>query len=124
MPAAEMGRLPQELIDAIINQIAPQGEWAAVPDTYHAHESDQEALMACALTSRSFLPRSREHLFDAVVLDTKAPSKLEALVSESPHILTSYVKYVLCILDYDTSTRTADFTLASRILGLVPKFKN
>jgi hypothetical protein len=116
-----MGCLLQELIDTIIDQFAPQGE-AATPDRHYVREPQAAALRACALTSRSFLPRCLEHLFASVDCNTARSSKLEALVSESPQILTSYVKYATITLDSEIGESTdVDFTLASQILGLVPK---
>jgi hypothetical protein len=54
--AAAMEHLPQELIDAIIDQFAPHSEAATPdgPDRYYVSEPQAAALMACALTSRSF----------------------------------------------------------------------
>jgi hypothetical protein len=86
-----MVHLPQELDDAIIDQFAPRGE-AGKPDGYFVPESEGSALMACALVSRGFLSRSREHLFAGVQYFTNGSSRLEMLVSESPHILALYVK--------------------------------
>ncbi|KAJ7277674.1 hypothetical protein C8J57DRAFT_1713389 [Mycena rebaudengoi] len=190
-----MEHLPQELIDAIIDQFAPHSEAATPdgPDRYYVSEPQAAALMACALTSRSFYHGTgsfclRESITSAIIIilslpkttsslsfklslsrnlqgqasRTNPPSQeslnldrylwgrtagalkldiysilhsLQALpiyirvitpildvYLDSDFILTSYVKYVGITLDSaGKSTDTVDFTLASRILALVPK---
>jgi hypothetical protein len=120
--ASPMGRLPQELIDTIIDQFAPRGE-DALPDQYYVPESERAALRDCSLASRTFLPRCREHLFASLDCITDDSSRLEALISGPPLILTSYVKY-LTIGIYSDTAQLPDpvmFTLASQLLGLIPK---
>ncbi|KAJ7800348.1 hypothetical protein B0H14DRAFT_1692284 [Mycena olivaceomarginata] len=66
-----MAPLPQELLDAIIDQVR-----------------DKETLKACALVATSFLPPSQRNLFRKVRLGDRDTS---ATLAESPH-LVSYIR--------------------------------
>jgi hypothetical protein len=116
-----MVQLPQELIDAIIDQFAPRGD-DTLPNKYWVPEAEKAALSACSLASRIFLCRSRQHLFAGIEFYTDCSSQLEDLVSESPDILTSYLKYFSIVFNCESELEDGlDFTLASSILALAPK---
>lgn len=68
-------RIPPEIVDHIIDYI----------------HDDHRALDACALTSKTFLPRSRYHLFGAVSLDKRSNNHLLTRLYHAPH-LASYVR--------------------------------
>ncbi|KAJ7218900.1 hypothetical protein C8J57DRAFT_1732119 [Mycena rebaudengoi] len=111
-----MGQLPQEIIDAIIDQFATSDE-AKLRIGNEPREAD--ALKACALTARAFRSKSQRHLFASILCSTSHSDKLEVLVSGSPHLIASYVTYFIIVLRTDKSTRVVDFTVVSRILALL-----
>ncbi|KAJ7800350.1 hypothetical protein B0H14DRAFT_3490747 [Mycena olivaceomarginata] len=74
-----MARLPQELFDAIIDEI-----------------HDKETLKACALVGSSFLPPSQRKLFRKVRLGRRSRDR-EAALAESPH-LASYVRHLTIVM--------------------------
>ncbi|KAJ7290319.1 hypothetical protein C8J57DRAFT_340175 [Mycena rebaudengoi] len=83
-------QIPQELVDAIIDKVA-----IFEVDSVLDIPSSKRALRACALTARSFLPRSQLQLFAAISclrgsldLDT-----FDSLLAHSPHIGEHYVRY-------------------------------
>ncbi|KAF8893248.1 hypothetical protein CPB85DRAFT_1458923 [Mucidula mucida] len=54
--------LPQEIIDAIIDEVAGRGP----PDVYWGETASD--MYACCLTSQRFVPRARKHLFRKIIL--------------------------------------------------------
>ncbi|KAK0463472.1 uncharacterized protein EV420DRAFT_1638406 [Desarmillaria tabescens] len=65
-----MSDLPQELFDAIVDKL----------------QCDRKSLVACSLASRTFLPRTRFHLFHKIVLNETFSQKFHKLVVSSPNI--------------------------------------
>jgi hypothetical protein len=113
--------LPQEIVDAIIVYVAISPKALARSRGVHREPPvpDKNALKACALTSRSFLPRSQKHLFASVICVADAVPNFDRLLSRSPH-LGSYVEcfastplylsissheYCICCLTWTTSRR-------------------
>ncbi|KAJ7218904.1 hypothetical protein C8J57DRAFT_1537265 [Mycena rebaudengoi] len=112
---ADMGQLPQEIIDAIIDQFATSDEGQLRRGN---EPREAKALKACALTARAFRSRSQQHLFASISCFTSNSGKLGPLVSGSPH-LASYVTYFIVVLHADRSTGVVDFTVVSQTLALL-----
>ncbi|KAF8994257.1 hypothetical protein BDZ89DRAFT_1085275 [Hymenopellis radicata] len=89
MPLHEIS-IPQELVDDIIDHVARIASPWRIPD-----------LIACSLSSRSLRSRTLRYLF--CCLDTGTPRfqrigqwrRFAAIVSQSPHIATSYTSLIL-----------------------------
>ena len=100
------GPPPPELIDAVIDQL----------------REDVDALKACALTSSSWLPTSRYHLFNEVFLEDEASILRWTQTFSTPSDIPSYVEnlHVGCVslLD-DNSNLPLDFSTFTRLSGLI-----
>ncbi|KAJ7260279.1 hypothetical protein C8J57DRAFT_485608 [Mycena rebaudengoi] len=83
---------------------------------------DANALRACSLASRSFLRRSRMHLFSAFICEHFSEfAHFDRLLAESPHIGELYVRYfTLEIGNHITPLLTEDVVLP-RILSRLPR---
>ena len=96
---------PPELIDAVIDQL----------------RGDVDALKACALTSSSWLPTSRYHLFNGVFLGDEVSILRWVQAFSIPSDIPSYVEnlHVGCVslLD-DNSNLALDLSTFTRLKGL------
>ncbi|KAJ7088636.1 hypothetical protein C8R44DRAFT_892702 [Mycena epipterygia] len=72
---------PQEIIDMFIDNLAVGGEFS--------NDYSKPALAACALVCRSWVPRSRYHLFSHVVLDSDIAAFAPLLRSDKCTFLPS-----------------------------------
>lgn len=80
MPSPTMPpRLPQELIEAFIDEAA----------------SSKANLRACALTHPSWTRRSHQHLFRSITLDTAAKCALLRKIVEARHCIGAYVRRIV-----------------------------
>ncbi|KAJ7266691.1 hypothetical protein C8J57DRAFT_376655 [Mycena rebaudengoi] len=117
-------RIPQEIADAIIDSFARRDdEKISLISRRHWREPDDaNALRACSLASRSFLRRSRMHLFSAFICEHLSEfSHFDHLLAESPHIGELYVIYfTLEIGNHITPLLTEDVVLP-RILSRLPR---
>ncbi|KAJ7260286.1 hypothetical protein C8J57DRAFT_1233305 [Mycena rebaudengoi] len=87
-------RVPQEIDDAIIDNFGMSHDEKISPHGYGREPDDTDSLRACSLTSRSFLRRSRMHLFAAIFCQRLSDfSHFDRLLAESPHIGELYVRY-------------------------------
>lgn len=69
--------LPQEIVDAIINELKD-----------YKHD-----LKSCSLTCRSFVPQTRVHLFTSIELSSDSRcQKFMVMRSSSPYDLSSYIR--------------------------------
>ena len=99
------GSPPPELIDAVIDQL----------------RGDVDALKACALTSSSWLPASRYHLFDDVFLEDAASILRWAQTFSTSSDIPSYVEnlHVGCVSLLDDSSNLAlDLSTFTHLTGL------
>ncbi|KAJ7266705.1 hypothetical protein C8J57DRAFT_376751 [Mycena rebaudengoi] len=117
-------RVPQEIVDAIIDNFAMSHDDKISRNRYWREPGepvDADSLRACSLTSRSFLRRSRMHLFAAFFCQCLSDfSHFDSLLAESPHIGELYVRYFkMTIRDYVASLLTEDVVLP-RILSRLP----
>ena len=76
VPTPTQVAFPPELVDAIIDQIHLDVVYHDTDQYQAAQRSRKRALDACSLVSKSWLPRSRSHLFQSITL-------LRELVRES-----------------------------------------
>ncbi|KAJ7266666.1 hypothetical protein C8J57DRAFT_376480 [Mycena rebaudengoi] len=117
-------RIPQEIADAIIDSFARRDdEKISLISRRHWREPDDaNALRACSLASRSFLRRSRMHLFSAFICERLSEfTHFDRLLTESPHIGELYVRYfTLEIGNHITPLLTEDIVLP-RILSQLPR---
>ncbi|KAJ7678157.1 hypothetical protein DFH06DRAFT_1465919 [Mycena polygramma] len=67
--------MPQEIIDMVIDHLVESRGWLSA--------ADKRALAACALVCRSWVPRSRHHLFRRIVLDNRVTNFTPLLRSEN-----------------------------------------
>ncbi|KAJ7270493.1 hypothetical protein C8J57DRAFT_1716544 [Mycena rebaudengoi] len=114
-------RVPQEIVDEIIDHCAMSEEERTT--SVHWHLPGVASLKACALTCRSFLPRSQMHLFATITCDTDTPALFHfyRLLSGSPHIGPLYVRsFILVGVNEQSHDILADSILVSRILALLP----
>ncbi|KAJ7772869.1 hypothetical protein DFH07DRAFT_801763 [Mycena maculata] len=120
-PQINTARLPQELIDAIIDEFDESLKDESNPPTY----PDRKALRACALVSRAFVRPSQMKLFSTVnlraVTSYGAPpdetyTAFSKLLSSKPHI-GSYVRNL--VLSY----RSGRSNSVEYILSSLPKLK-
>jgi hypothetical protein len=117
-------RVPQEIVDAIIDSFAMSDDEkiSLISSRPGWREPDAaNSLRACSLTSRSFLLRSRMHLFSAIfcqyhwdVLD------LDRLLAESPHIGELYVRYFTLNISANIIPFLAEDIVLPRILSRLP----
>ncbi|KAJ7253598.1 hypothetical protein C8J57DRAFT_1519327 [Mycena rebaudengoi] len=81
-------RVPQEIADKIIDNVADTSRPLDFIRQF-AHwqsKSSSDALKACALAARSFLPSSRRHFFAAISCRSHPElTKFDRLLRESPH---------------------------------------
>ncbi|KAJ7231331.1 hypothetical protein C8J57DRAFT_181639 [Mycena rebaudengoi] len=122
--AATNMKLPQELIDAVIDNLsismAQKDRTGHGPRPRMAVPHELVAtLKACALSSRSFLARSQRELFTSVTCtsETNTVFRFHELLSRSPHI-GAYVKHFSLIGVGDDSLQ--DYIPAALILPLLP----
>ncbi|KAJ7266675.1 hypothetical protein C8J57DRAFT_1617852 [Mycena rebaudengoi] len=111
-------RVPQEIADAIIDNFAMSHDEKI---SLNREPDDADSLRACSLASRSFLRRSRMHLFAVFFCQRLSDfSHFDRLLVESPHIGELYVKYfTLAIGDRIAPLLTEDIVLP-RILSQLP----
>ncbi|KAJ7266838.1 hypothetical protein C8J57DRAFT_1718067 [Mycena rebaudengoi] len=111
-------RVPQEIVDAIIDNFAMPEEKIS-QYYYWRNHSDADSLRACSLTSRSFLHRSRMHLFAAIFCHSPAEfSHFDHLLAESSHIGELYVRYFA--LEITGGMALAEDVVLPRILSRLP----
>ncbi|KAJ7255919.1 hypothetical protein C8J57DRAFT_566937 [Mycena rebaudengoi] len=87
--------LPQEIVDEIVAYVAISLNAVARSRGLHRKPAvvDKNSLKACALTSRSFLPRSQKRLFASVICKAELDVfSFDRLLFCSPH-LGSYVEW-------------------------------
>ncbi|KDQ55260.1 hypothetical protein JAAARDRAFT_196108 [Jaapia argillacea MUCL 33604] len=94
--------LPQELIDIIIDNL----------------DDDLEALRACSLTCRDWLPFSRKHLFDTLALENLDFCQLPVFILSNP-LLAQNVRNLRL-----TSLHTHSHFHDVRLICLIPYLKN
>ncbi|KAJ7278375.1 hypothetical protein C8J57DRAFT_163482 [Mycena rebaudengoi] len=115
-------RVPQEIVDAIIDHLS------LIDSEDDEREARVGALRACALTCRSFRPRSQMHLLATIYCSRWGNSGridlFDRLLVESPHIGPLYVRHFSLVgvpgdfpEEVDVVT---DSILVSRILSLLP----
>lgn len=86
-------RFPQELVDAIIDAV-----WDASP----SRSDEVKNLSACSLVARSFVPRTRSHMFYNIVLTTaEGIQRYHAMCIASPIIPAAARRLGLCSNDTD-----------------------
>ncbi|KAJ7266650.1 hypothetical protein C8J57DRAFT_1510755 [Mycena rebaudengoi] len=117
-------RVPQEIADKIIDNFAMSHDDKISRNRYWREPGepvDADSLRACSLTSRSFLRRSRMHLFAAFFCQYLSDfSHFDRLLAESPHIGELYVRYFkMTIRDCVAPLLTEDVVLP-RILSRLP----
>ncbi|KAJ7266708.1 hypothetical protein C8J57DRAFT_376780 [Mycena rebaudengoi] len=120
-PTVPTLQVPQDIVDAIIDNFAmSHDEIISLPRYWHEPD-DADSLRACSFTSRSFLHRSRMHLFAAFSCIWFSDfSHFDRLLTESPHIGELYVKYfTLEIGDYKAPL--AEGVVLPRILSRLPR---
>ncbi|KAJ7253594.1 hypothetical protein C8J57DRAFT_1659820 [Mycena rebaudengoi] len=95
-------RVLQEIADKIIDNVADTTSRPLDFIRQFAHwqsKSSSDALKACALTARSFLPSSRRHFFAAISCCSHPKlTKFDRLLAESPQIGELYVRHLTLIL--------------------------
>ncbi|KAJ7261455.1 hypothetical protein C8J57DRAFT_1634410 [Mycena rebaudengoi] len=110
-------RVPQEIVDTIIDHLLP------IDSEDDGRETRVGALRACALTCRSFLPRSQTHLFATIrCLRSGDVLLFDRLLAGSPYIGSLYVRYFSLVgvpgdFSFDV---VPDSIMVSRILSLLP----
>ncbi|KAJ7266618.1 hypothetical protein C8J57DRAFT_1617758 [Mycena rebaudengoi] len=111
-------RVPQEIADKIIDNFAMSHDEKI---SLNREPVDADSLRACSLTSRSFLRRSRMHLFAAFFCQYLSDfSHFDRLLAESPHIGELYVRYFkMTIREHVAPLLTEDVVLP-RILSRLP----
>ncbi|KAJ6504157.1 hypothetical protein C8R47DRAFT_1316365 [Mycena vitilis] len=87
--------MPQEIVDMVIDHLVDRG-WPSA--------ADKRALGACALVCRSWVPRSRHHLFRRIVLDSRVADLIPLLRSEN----CTFAPYVRHITAFRTHTDPGD----------------
>ncbi|KAF9038968.1 hypothetical protein BDZ89DRAFT_392557 [Hymenopellis radicata] len=101
-PPGRVATLPQEIIDAIIDQVAPPRQLEYI------RSSNTPSLRACALVSKSFLPRSQKNIFRQIILCPPAegrttgrntPDRLHAVIQSSPWLSSSVESVVIACVD-------------------------
>ncbi|KAF8904246.1 hypothetical protein CPB85DRAFT_1255407 [Mucidula mucida] len=101
MPAEHGPTLPNEIVDAIIDQVhalGPEMSECSAPCEASDYRVRRETLGACALTSRSWLPRSRYYLFRTVHLlpnDSDRCTAFSSLLSSPLCTLIAYVRTLI-----------------------------
>ncbi|KAJ6557843.1 hypothetical protein B0H19DRAFT_1148733 [Mycena capillaripes] len=115
-----MQEIPQELIDAIIEEIHLSND--RHPFILYRDESALllETLRACALVSRAFVRPAQMRLFSAVGFDetenTASYAQFSQLLLHRPHIC-SYVRYLYIVYSLD------DAEPLSEILSSLPNLE-
>jgi hypothetical protein len=110
-------RVPQEIVDTIIDHLLP------IDSEDDGRETRVGALRACALTCRSFLPRSQTHLFATIrCLRSGDVLLFDRPLAGSPYIGSLYVRYFSLVgvpgdFSFDV---VPDSIMVSRILSLLP----
>ncbi len=100
-PAEHGPTLPNEIVDAIIDQVhalGPEMSECTAPCEASDYRVRRETLGACALTSRSWLPRSRYYLFRTVHLlpnDSDRCTAFSSLLSSPLCTLIAYVRTLI-----------------------------
>ncbi|KAJ7266721.1 hypothetical protein C8J57DRAFT_1717998 [Mycena rebaudengoi] len=120
-PVAIM-RVPQEIVDAIIDNFAvSHDEKTSVVNASWREADDADSLRACSLTSRLFLHKSRMHLFAAISCQQLSEfSHFDRLLAESPHIGELYVRYFKMTINYQVAPLLAEDIILPRILSRLP----
>ncbi|KAJ7257265.1 hypothetical protein C8J57DRAFT_1721150 [Mycena rebaudengoi] len=85
-------QVPQETVDAIIDNLVSAGRDQKSPYFCEIPEADIDTLRACSLTARAFLSRSRMNLFSVISCEPESVFKFDALLAESPQIGELYVR--------------------------------
>ena len=100
------GSPPPELIDAVIDQL----------------HGDTDALRACALTSTSWLPASRYHLFNTLSLEDEVSILRWTWTFSTPSDIPSHVKNLhlgcVSLLDDNNSNATLDLSTFTHLKSL------
>ncbi|KAJ7266839.1 hypothetical protein C8J57DRAFT_378068 [Mycena rebaudengoi] len=113
-------RVPQEIVDAIIDNFAMPDEEKILH--YRPELDDANSLRACSLTSRSFLRGSRMHLFAAIFcLSPSEFSHFDRLLAESPHIGELYVRHFTLSIKDRRAPLVAEDVVLPRILSRLPR---
>jgi hypothetical protein len=111
------GRLPQELVDAVIDNL---------------HEDDDfDAVFACSLVCRKWVSSAQRHIFEVVIfnLDTDACKPLAQGLLDSPHLL-GYIQHLcvsMCTHDAEDLTRAyeaIDQSLSVKVLTKIRELSN
>ncbi|KAJ7238862.1 hypothetical protein C8J57DRAFT_111781 [Mycena rebaudengoi] len=111
-------QVPQEIVDAIIDNFAMSHDEKI---SRNREPVDADSLRACALTSRSFLRRSRMHLFAAFFCEHLSDfSHFDRLLAESPHIGELYVRYFTLDIGDRTAPLLTEDVVLPRILSRLP----
>ncbi|KAF8512384.1 hypothetical protein JB92DRAFT_2928270 [Gautieria morchelliformis] len=103
-------RLPQELIDAITDDL---------------HE-DYDALLACSLVCRSWLPSSQRLLFRAVtfVLEEDRCNKLAQALLDSPHLANYIRELEVCVRADFWQARERDQSLPAAVIRKLNRLRS
>ncbi|KAJ7266614.1 hypothetical protein C8J57DRAFT_376158 [Mycena rebaudengoi] len=111
-------QVPQEIVDALIDNFAMSHDEKI---SRNREPVDADSLRACALTSRSFLRRSRMHLFAAFFCEHLSDfSHFDRLLAESPHIGELYVRYFTLDIGDRTAPLLTEDVVLPRILSRLP----
>jgi hypothetical protein len=114
-------RVPQEIADKIIDNFAMFHDEKISLHRYGREHDGADSLRACSLTSRSFLRRSRMHLFAAIACRRLSDfSHFDRLLAESPHIGERYVRYFTLKIRDRIAPLLAEDVVLSRILSRLP----
>ncbi|KAJ7266833.1 hypothetical protein C8J57DRAFT_1469885 [Mycena rebaudengoi] len=114
-------RVPQEVVDAIIDNFAMSDD-EKIWQSHWPELDDANSLRACSLTSRSFLRRSRMHLFAATFCHSLSEfSHFDRLLAESPHIGELYVRHFTLSIRDRRAPFVAEDVVLPRILSRLPR---
>jgi hypothetical protein len=94
VPAPTRVAFPPELVDTIIDQIHLDLVYVDTDQYQAAKRSRKRSLDACSLVSKSWLPRSRYHLFESITLSRGSVTKSLALVALIHAPLSTIAPYV------------------------------
>ncbi|KAJ7266717.1 hypothetical protein C8J57DRAFT_1469834 [Mycena rebaudengoi] len=115
-------QVPQDIVDAIIDNFAMSHDEKISLPRYWREPDDADSLRACSFTSRSFLHRSRMHLFAAFsCLWLSDFSHFDRLLTESPHIGELYVRYFKLEIGNHIAPLLTEDVVLPRILSRLPR---
>ncbi|KAJ7266648.1 hypothetical protein C8J57DRAFT_1510753 [Mycena rebaudengoi] len=117
-------RVPQEIVDTIIDNLAMSHDEkiSLISRRRWREPDDANSLRACSLASRSFLRRSRMHLFSAFFCERFSDfSHFDRLLAESPHIGELYVRYFTLEIGDNIAPLLTEDVVLPRILSRLPR---